>query len=270
MKVNDMGFWNLIKDQAGQEAYEFLSVAGGYYSNTINWNAAEAFPYMVGDFSSPNTTYKTIDGGYDLIAYALASRFLDQPGTGIWTTNRLVGFDKTSESCSPRYRLTFFNRSSRRYWTVLAQKLILAMPRRSLELLDQCNFLFKGPDQNTLQQGVGSVIIEPSFKLLMGFEEPWWKNFFQTAAGASVTDLPIRQCYYFGTDREDSHALFLASYNDMRTVEFWQPLEQRIREPFEPRATSRVSIDELTPLLGVQATKAVSYTHLTLPTICSV
>ena len=40
-KVNDMGFWNLIKDRVSQEGYEFLADAGGYYSNTINWNAAE-------------------------------------------------------------------------------------------------------------------------------------------------------------------------------------------------------------------------------------
>jgi hypothetical protein len=66
-KVNDIGFWNLIKDQVSQEGYEFLANAGGYYSNTINWNSAEAFPYMVGDFSA-NTVYKTIKEGYDSIA----------------------------------------------------------------------------------------------------------------------------------------------------------------------------------------------------------
>lgn len=63
MRVNDMGFWNLIKDREGAEAYEFLAVAGGYFSNTINWNAAEAFPYMVGDFSNASTSYKTLNGG---------------------------------------------------------------------------------------------------------------------------------------------------------------------------------------------------------------
>ena len=49
--VNDIGFWNLIKDRVSQEGYEFLANAGGYYSNTINWNSAEAFPYMVVEIS---------------------------------------------------------------------------------------------------------------------------------------------------------------------------------------------------------------------------
>ena len=74
-KVNDIGFWNLIKDQVSQEGYNFLANAGGYYSNTINWNAAEAFPYMIGDFSA-NATYKTIEEGFDSIAYGLADAYL--------------------------------------------------------------------------------------------------------------------------------------------------------------------------------------------------
>ena len=35
---------------------------------------------------------------------------------------------------------------------------------------------------------------------------------------------PIRQCYYFGVDPANGHSLFLASYNDMRTVPFWNVL----------------------------------------------
>ncbi len=40
MRVADMGFWNLIQDRVSAEGYQFLSEAGGYYSLTINWNAA--------------------------------------------------------------------------------------------------------------------------------------------------------------------------------------------------------------------------------------
>merc|ERR1712087_482631 len=43
--------------------------------------------------------------------------------------------------------------------------------------------------------------------------------------GYAITDLPLRQCYYFGTDPINGHSLLLASYNDMRTVAFWQALE---------------------------------------------
>lgn len=68
----------------------------------------------------------------------------------------------------------------------------------------------------------------------MGFEYPWWTKDFGAVAGKSITDLPIRQCYYFGTDPKNSHSLFLGSYNDMRTVSFWTPLiQQKYNQDFK-------------------------------------
>ena len=250
-KANDLGFWNLIKDQVSEEGYTFLADAGGYFSNTINWNAAEAFPYMVGDFSDSATEYKTIEGGYDKIAYALAKAYLAKPDAAIWTGNRFVTFKKPDRS-SYKYELVFFNEENRQECRIQANKIILAMPRRSLELLDQGNFFFDPDTQAVLQKNIASVIKEPSFKILMGFESPWWKTDFGTAAGHSITDLPIRQCYYFGTDPDDSHSLFLGSYNDMRTTSFWRVLAD---DPvlFTPRPTRLTRQDDFEGLQSVQA-----------------
>ena len=275
MKVNDIGFWNLIKDREGQEAYEYLAVAGGYYSNTINWNAAEAFPYMVGDFSNLSTTYKTITTGYDQIAIALAKAFDAQPGTTMERA-RLISFDR-NQLGKRRYVLTLYSVGLRRTWAIYCDHIILAMPRRSLELLDQFNFFFDADTQHERQANIASVIMEPSFKLLMGFETPWWKQPpLEATAGESITDLPMRQCYYFGTDPNDSHSLFLAAYNDMQTVPFWSVLEPTPATPthpprhqvhrraherltfahhpkFTPRATALASAAALAALGDVQA-----------------
>lgn len=261
MKVNDMGFWNLLKDQLGQEAYEFLSVAGGYYSNTINWNAAEAFPYMVGDFSDPNVSYKTIQGGYDQIANMLAQAFVAMDGDNnrsakIWGQNRLETFERAQEGSPYQYKLTLYNQASGKHWTVYANTLVLAMPRRSLELLAQDNFFFEADTPTLLQKNIQSVIPEPSFKLLMGFEQPWWKSEFGATAGESITDLPMRQCYYFGTDPENSHSILLASYNDMRTTSFWSVLESTTHlqhARFQPRATRLATAEALADVASLQA-----------------
>lgn len=257
VKVNDIGFWNLLRDQAGDEAYEFLSVAGGYYSNTVNWNAAEAFPYMVGDFSNAGTSYKTIDGGYDLIAYAVADAYLEQKGAKIWIENQLITFNKLPAGAQHRYSIELYNLRSRRTWTVYANAIVLAMPRRSLELLDQNNFFFNPEKRAALQQNIASVLIEPSFKLLMGFESPWWIKDFGTHHGESITDLPMRQCYYFGVDPNNDHAMFLSSYNDMRTVPFWRPLEHLGHPPFAPRGTSSVAQEDVDALIDVQASQVM-------------
>jgi monoamine oxidase len=240
-KVNDLGFWNLIKDRVSEEGYTFLAQAGGYYSNTINWNAAEAFPYMVGDFSDAAVTYKTIKGGYDLIAYALAYHYLESPDATIWSENQLLTFKK-ADTGDRKYQLTFRNILSGETWNVFADKIILAMPRKSLELIDQDCFFFKN---ETLQSQMEAVIMEPSFKIIMGFDEPWWTEDFGATSGHSVTDLPIRQCYYFGTDHLNSNSLFLASYNDMRTVTFWKALEDNHPDRHELKGTKRVPLKEM-------------------------
>jgi monomeric sarcosine oxidase len=239
MKVYDIGFWNLLKDRSSQECYDFLAQAGGYYSNTINWNAAEAFPYMVGDFASDSVKYKTIEGGYDQVLTCLGDDFI-QNGGKIYTKNKLRTFRKnTDESSEYKYILTFYNLDKKENWEVEAKDIILGMPKRSLELIDQDNFFFNTETQQKLHNNLASVIPEPSVKILLGFEEPWWKEGLGAMAGESITDLPIRQCYYFGVDPKNSHSLFLASYNDMRTTTFWQALEEG--EKFQTRETKLVA-----------------------------
>jgi len=251
-KVKDIGFWNLIKDQISQEGYNFLSDAGGYYSNTINWNAAEAFPYMVGDFSNAGSTYKTIEGGFDQIATVLAQQYLQQEGAAIWLENKLMNF-RRSKVNSSRYELMFLHIPTLTKWKAYADHIILAMPRRSLELLDQYNFFFDTHKQPLLRHHINSVIIEPSYKILMGFEYPWWNTLGQLS-GHSITDLPMRQCYYFGTDPEDGHSLLLGSYNDMSTVPFWEGLSGH-PELFQVRITDKAEEEGLKALVNVQATK---------------
>jgi len=252
-KVNDIGFWNLIKDQVSQEGYEFLANAGGYYSNTINWNSAEAFPYMVGDFSS-NPTYKTIEEGYDSIAYALANQYLEQEGACIWSENKLLTFNKEHiNSATHKYELVFLNLPSNKQWKVYANTLILGMPRQSLELLDQQNFFFDIDERKELNENIRSVIKEPAFKILMGFEYPWWKK-LNIDSGHSITDLPMRQCYYFGTDKTNDNSMLLGSYGDMETETFWKALSDD-KVLFEVKAIKSASLLELQELNDVQATK---------------
>lgn len=254
--VNDLGFWNLLKDQVSQEGYEFLANAGGYYSNTINWNAAEAFPYMVGDFSA-DVKYKTIQEGYDSIAYALANSYMEYEteGATIWSENKLITFRKDHALLNThKYELTFLNLKTNKTWKVYANSIVLGMPRKSLELLDQNNFFFNINENSTLNYNIRSVIMEPAFKILMGFPYPWWENLGITDHGHSITDLPMRQCYYFGTDEQTNNSMLLGSYGDMETETFWKALSDD-KVLFEVKASKSASLKELHELDNVQATK---------------
>jgi hypothetical protein len=109
---------------------------------------------------------------------------------------------------------------------VRAKKVILAMPRRSLELIE--GDFFKDP---WLKENLSSVLIQSAFKLFLAYERPWWRA-LGLVAGRSVTDLPVRQIYYFGTEAEQPegkpwfNSLLMASYNDIGTVPFWKGLEE--------------------------------------------
>lgn len=254
--VSELGYWNLLTDQLSQEGLQFLADAGGYYSNTINWNAAEAIQQIVGDFFGP-VTYRTIEGGYDQVLYALAQALLDEQ-VKIWKQNGVVGVRPAPEGAPRRYELKVANQQSGREWLVHADKVVLAIPRRSLELLgSNPNFLFlyDGRGGATFRQAVSSTIIQQSMKLLMGFEEPWWTKDFGATAGESITDLPMRQCYYFGTNKKSSHSLFLSSYNDIDTVSFWAALEGD--EPFVPKPTRLASAADLEAVSKFPAPKVM-------------
>jgi monoamine oxidase len=89
------------------------------------------------------------------------------------------------------------------------------------------------------------VLIQTAFKLFLAYPHAWWKK-LGLVAGRSLTDMPIRQAFYFtAPDDMDtpsvstSPALLMASYNDISTVPFWKGLEagERMDGPDEVRAT---------------------------------
>jgi hypothetical protein len=229
-----LGFWNLLSKYVSSEGYLYLQDVNGYDSNTTNWNAGEAIQAQIGDFGS-DTKYYTFQEGYDGLPHGVAERFCRAEGK-IWIKNGLVSFDQETRDGKAWLKLRFFNEASKTYWHVFARSLVLAMPRRSLELLDQTNFFFDDrPRSDKIRPYIQSVIIQPSFKLYLGYRRPWWRPNFDS--GRTITDLPTRQVYYFGTEEEkpggekgNTNSLLMASYTDEWASDFWRPLEEAGKE----------------------------------------
>eukprot|EP00754_Rhynchopus_humris_P021644 Rhum_TRINITY_DN14753_c0_g1::Rhum_TRINITY_DN14753_c0_g1_i1::g.118395::m.118395 len=250
-----IGFWNLMLEMTDQETYAYMADSGGYYSNTLNWNAAEAFPYILGDFGS-DARYKTVAGGFETVLQVPASKYLSYGGS-ITTRNALVSFEKVWSAAEnrPVYELTFktppqflVDGQHPKTSKVRAKSIILAMPRRALELLDQEMPFFSkyNPANVQWRNDMQAVIPSPALKLLMAFEKPWWlkegENSETTVVPHSVTTLPLRQTYYFGVDQTNQHGQLLASYNDMRTVPFWKGFERNaVEEKFKCRCSKAVA-----------------------------
>jgi lysine 2-monooxygenase len=231
------GFWDLMYRVLSNEGYQFMRDAGGYDANVANANAVTQLPATeYGD----STKFLTLRDGYDQLPITLAKVFNDQlegatpKGQRIFLNWRLAEIEHGTGKYP--YTLHFFPTVTQDHRTsidldsaprtVHAKKVILAMPRRSLELIK--GKFFEDP---WLKTNIKSVLMQHAFKLFLAYEQPWWRA-LGLVAGRSITDLPIRQTYYFGTECQQKggepflNSLLMASYNDISTVPFWKGLEE--------------------------------------------
>jgi monoamine oxidase len=231
------GFWDLMYRVLSNEGYQFMKDAGGYEANVANANAVTQLPATE---YSDTTQFLTLQDGYDQLPIKLVREFNEMfpgivpKGQRVFMNHQLTEII-IKEGEYP-YTLLFRKTATENGCTksqdneevlkVEAKKIILALPRRSLELIKSSFF-----DDPWLKANIPSVLIQSAFKLFLAYERPWWRA-LGLVAGRSVTDLPVRQVYYFGTEAEQEkglpymNSLLMASYNDIGTVPFWKGLEK--------------------------------------------
>jgi monoamine oxidase len=219
--VSDWGFWNLLARGLSHEAYELARASGGYDTPLMNWNALDTISLNF-DLAE-GVTYNAIDGGYESLPKTIAGLFEQQGGT-IAEQTRLVSFELADPS---GIVLHLIDRDDQPL-DVRAASLVLAMPRRSLELLAPTGPML-GPGHDDVRALIQTVTPIPLFKICIAYPYPWWEN-VGVKQGRSLTDLPIRQCYYWATgkardaDPDNRKSVLLASYDDGTNVEFWNGL----------------------------------------------
>jgi hypothetical protein len=253
-KLNDLGFWNLLYQVLSSEAYQFMNDAGGYYTNVANSNAVLSLPVF--EFG-PDVVYETLVDGYEALPRALAAGF--QADGGVVRMNRRLD-SMGRRNGEEAYSLLFVetgpdglgkSRDRReggraRTHRVVAEKVVLAMPRRSLELVNWEPFA----RDEEVRERIGSVISQAAFKIFLAYPYPWWRV-LGLQAGRSITDMPLRQTFYFQTEGEqpggdpaNDNSLMMVSYNDLGSVPFWKALEEGDPflgepNPFNPAGTPR-------------------------------
>jgi Flavin containing amine oxidoreductase len=269
------GFWDLAARVLSNEGYQFMKDSGGYEANVANANAVTQLPATE---YSDTTKFLTLRDGYDALPKTLVREFDDTMPGGIPSGKRVMKNHRLHEiqigSDEYRYTLIFeptVTHEVLEAWVtndpktkpelgakpivVRAKKVILALPRRSLELIKSRFF-----DDPWLKKNVPSVLIQSAFKLLLAYEAPWWRA-LGLVAGRSVTDLPIRQTYYFGTEAEQEggepfmNSLLMASYNDIGTVPFWKGLEEGKRYPGHRPRCLEPGVEKVIPTTEFDATE---------------
>jgi len=162
--------------------------------------------------------YLTIAGGYQRLPLTLAAEAA-KSGARIATRTRLAGLIPEG----PHYRLTL---QDARQSTLTASRVILALPRRALERID--DFPESRADRRFASL-IASVTPIPACKSLLLYKRPWWRE-HGIAEGRSITDMPARQFYCLGSETtrlpsEDTDGYgVLMAYSDMNNVATWRHL----------------------------------------------
>lgn len=241
-RYRNQGFWNLLLSELSDQAYQLIRDAGGYETILSDWNAAEAIPFLLADFAPAARCYRLVEG-FEALPQALAGAFT-RDGGQIFYQHRLHRLDRDADGTAPTLCLTFDHgipsqfRFGRRITgqerRCRAWHVILAIPRRAIEMLHPDSFLFDAPQ---FEDDVRAVLPQPGLKISAAYRQPWWLRSRAITAGRSVTDLPLRQCYYWVTGgiggRSNPNSILMASYNDGSSVEFWAGLARR-PEPYQP------------------------------------
>jgi hypothetical protein len=180
--LKEIGYWNLGYDMLGQEGFSYLADGNGYSSNVVNSNSAQSF--NVNDEFLPGTEYKTLIKGYSSLFDTLFEE-----------VEKLAKEKGITLNYYPNVRLrSILHTKSRVHFTTATRQnpdklaesktcdaAFLAMPRAAIELVAQATRYSDAEGTDVLnhekvQLYLESVLMEPSYKVGMFFNTPWWRE----------------------------------------------------------------------------------------------
>src|SRR5215213_4613762 len=220
--LRNIGFWNVLKHFLSSEAFLLVHDGFGFLSVISNWNAPEAFKWLLTDFS-PHQRLLTVAGGFGQIVDKLEADL----GNRIEPSRALKSLNYNRET--REFRLRFEKGAD-----VTADRVILALPPNALQKIRMFEDDAAGDDE--LQQSWASLVhcSRPHrlAKVVLAYEEPWWQHTPIPGAesGRLFTDLPMRQIHYFGPrwlhengwcDATTRLSLVMI-YNDSHYEAFWR------------------------------------------------
>ena len=230
--LRNYGFWSLLLQNLTIEGYNLALKGGGYNTLLSNWNCADAIPWYLADFSEDprDISYKTPIKGMQQIPEKLSSEFQEKGGQ-VHMQSELVSFNK-SEDHKGLLELTVRNLKKGTETNWLCKRLVLALPQWAIMKLAQ-----HAPDRTspvkffnnqTVMSCLDSVTPRTLYKFALAYERPWW-HMLNMMSGHSVTDLPLRQVYYFGTEADQPGAnpnnlnsYIDCSYTDGVSAGYWE------------------------------------------------
>ncbi len=222
--LRDWPLWPALEQVLSFEECRFLAAASGYDQMVDGPNAADMLQLMLAH-DTPGQPVSTLRDGYQALPLALAERF-ERSGGLVRRAHRLLSVAPEKTETNTAFRLEFGSSSGR--IIVGARRVILAMGRTAIESIPGASPLKADSRARAL---VASVAPWPMAKMFLVYPEPWWRR-LGIVAGNSITDMPARQLWYFGTEAEEPDGIagnrnsLLMAYCDAGSVAYWQGLNE--------------------------------------------
>jgi len=187
-RMTDIGYWDLMFDQLGPEGFSYTADGNGYTSNIINWNSAVAVE--ANNEFTPGNEYKTLTTGYSSMFNALFEtivklakkkgvNFKYHPNTRLHSILQIDGVI--------HYSIATRENPNKKSGSGTTDAAWLAMPRYAIDLVAQATRYesHEGLDvlnHRKVQLYLESAIMQPSYKVGMFFDSPWWADTASTPA----------------------------------------------------------------------------------------
>lgn len=181
-KLKNIGYWNLMFDQLGSEGFSYTADGNGYTSNVINWNAAVAI--QANDEFTPGSQYKTLTKGYSSMFNALfeaIAGLAKQKGVNFayYPDTRLHSI--LQKDGQVHFSIAKRENPDKKSASKVCHAAWMAMPPYALSLVANATRYTDNDGLDVLnhekvQNYLSSAIMQPSYKIGMFFDSPWWIN----------------------------------------------------------------------------------------------
>jgi hypothetical protein len=200
--LRDIGFWNLLQHYLSNEAFSLVHTAMSLESVIGNWNAAEAIPWFMDDYSSADLWM--VPGGL--------SRVIERMAAELEATPEVKSCNCGMDAPPPTQRADWKLHHSTTVkeciwgedgWTILsAQKppegpfkhVIFAVPLKALEQIEIKVEATESAAQSVVRpEWLENVEAHRLFKVFLLYENPWWVS-SGVPAGMTGRTSPTSRC----------------------------------------------------------------------------
>lgn len=169
-------------DQLGSEGFGYTADGNGYTSNIINWNAAVAIESN--DEFTPGSQYKTLTTGYSSMFNALFKaivKLAKDKGVNFEYHSNTRLHSILQKGKEVHYTIATREDPDKRSGSKTTDAAWMAMGPYALDLVAQATRYIDHDGLDVLnhekvQNYLSSAIQQPSYKIGMFFDSPWWLN----------------------------------------------------------------------------------------------